>query len=223
MKKTFGQQVIDYYRNLTPPEVPGNVEVLYPMEESEVIRVIGEFYSRFFDDHQPRTYLIGINPGRHGGGSTGVPFTDPQKLTDILDIPNSFEGQQELSSRFIYQMIDTLGGVESFYRRFYITSVCPLGFTRDGKNLNYYDSRDLENALEDYIVENMREQLSFGAKPVAYSLGMGKNIAYLDKLNKRHGFFDEIRPLPHPRWIMQYRLKRLDEFLDLYLRELEGG
>ncbi len=217
---TFGQQVINYYRELRPPSVPAEVEVLYPLEDPEVMRVISSFYNRFFDDQDTRTFLIGINPGRHGGGSTGVPFTDPQKLTDVLDIPNSFEGQQELSSRFIYQMIDHLGGPESFYRRFYITSVCPLGFTKDGKNLNYYDSKQLENALETYIAENLSVQQSFGAKPVAFSLGMGKNIAYLNKINKRHGFFEEIRPLPHPRWIMQYRLKRLDEFLDLYLREL---
>ncbi len=219
--QTFGEQVADYYKKLKPPQVPEGVEVLYPLDDPEVQRVIQEFYTRYFNDKGDRTFLIGINPGRHGGGSTGVPFTDPQKLSDILDIPNSFEGQQELSSRFIYQMIDHLGGPVAFYKRFYITSVSPLGFTREGKNLNYYDSRDLENQLESYIADNIKEQLSFGAKPVAFSLGMGKNIAYLEKINKRHGFFEEIRPLPHPRWIMQYRLKRLDEFLDLFQKELD--
>lgn len=218
---TFGEQVAGFYKNLQVPAVPEGVDVLNPLNDPEVQRVIKEFYTRFFNDNSPRTFLIGINPGRHGGGSTGVPFTDPQKLEEILEIPNSFEGQQELSSKFIYQMIDYLGGPFDFYKRFYITSVSPLGFTKDGKNLNYYDSRELEQQLEGYIIENMREQLSFGAKPVAFSLGMGKNMAYLEKLNERHGFFEEIRPLPHPRWILQYRLKRLDEFLDLFQKELE--
>lgn len=220
--KTFGERVIRYYENLQPPSVPDGVEVLYPLQEHEVMRVIREFYGRYFNNTSQRTFLIGINPGRHGGGSTGIPFTDPQKLTEILRISNAFEGQQELSSRFIYQMIEYLGGPEAFYNRFYITSVSPLGFTRDGRNLNYYDEKELELALEDYIFENMKAQLAFGANPVAYSLGMGKNIAYLKQFNRKHKLFREIRPLPHPRWIMQYRLKRLDEFLDLYRNELEN-
>jgi hypothetical protein len=219
---TFGDQVISYYKNLSIPEVPKGVDVLYPFAEQEVIDVVSAFYSKFFSDMQDRTYLIGINPGRHGGGSTGIPFTDPQKLTDILGISHPFEGQQELSSKFMYQMIDYLGGPEAFYSSFYITSVSPVGFTKDGKNLNYYDIRDLQNLLEPYVVENLRKQITFGAKPVAYSLGMGKNIAYLQALNKKFGFFKEIKPLPHPRWIMQYRLKRLDEFLELYRKELRG-
>jgi len=32
--------------------------------------------------------------------------------------------------------------------------------------------------------------------------------------------FEEVRPLPHPRWVMQYRLKRIDEFIDLYKDQL---
>ncbi|MGB3465178.1 MAG: hypothetical protein WBA74_07910, partial [Cyclobacteriaceae bacterium] len=55
-----------------------------------------------------------------------------------------------------------------------------------------------------------------------YSLGQGKNIKYLEYLNKKYQLFGEIVPLPHPRWILQYRRKRKDEFLDLYLEKLEG-
>jgi hypothetical protein len=39
-------------------------------------------------------------------------------------------------------------------------------------------------------------------------------------MNERYGFFKEIIPLPHPRWVMQYRLKRMQEFIDLYLERL---
>lgn len=217
---TFGDKVRDFYHTLQQPEVPEGVEILYPFEEPRVKQTLDAFYGKFFNDNNPRTFLIGINPGRHGGGVTGIPFTDPQKLTEILDLPYSFDGPQELSSRFIYQMIEHLGGPEFFYQHFYFTSVSPLGFTSNGKNLNYYDTRELQDKAENYMVQNLKRQISFGARPVAFSLGMGKNIAYLLKINQQHELFEEIRPLPHPRWIMQYRLKRLSEFLELYSEEL---
>jgi hypothetical protein len=40
------------------------------------------------------------------------------------------------------------------------------------------------------------------------------------KLNERYHFFEQIIPLPHPRFIMQYRRKKLDQFIQLYLRRL---
>ena len=33
-------------------------------------------------------------------------------------------------------------------------------------------------------------------------------------------FFKQIIPLPHPRFIMQYKLKKKEEYIDRYLREL---
>jgi hypothetical protein len=220
--QTFGEKVKNFYYSLQQPKVPKGVDVLYPFDEPQVKKTLEAFYGKYFNDTNHRTFLIGINPGRYGGGVTGIPFTDPQKLSEVLGIPNTFDGPQELSSRFIYQMIDHLGGVESFYQHFYFTSVSPLGFTSGGKNLNYYDTRELQDQIEKYMVENLKQQISFGAKPIAFSLGMGKNIAYLMKLNQQYRLFEDIRPLPHPRWIMQYRLKRVDEFLKLYFKELSA-
>jgi len=214
---TFGEQVINYYKKLgKPEELPGDVDVLYPFDSEEVIGLTQAFYTRFFNDNNRRTFLIGINPGRFGGGATGIPFTDTRVLEEELGIKNSLDKRHELSSRFIYEMINALGGPRQFYRSFYFTSVCPLGFVRNGKNLNYYDDKILEEALEDYMAKEMREQLAFGAGDIAFSLGMGKNIKYLQAFNERHSLFREIRPLPHPRWVMQYRLKRLEEFIGQY-------
>ena len=36
-------------------------------------------------------------------------------------------------------MIEGYGGPEKFYSKFYFGAISPLGFTMDGKNLNYYD------------------------------------------------------------------------------------
>jgi hypothetical protein len=41
-------------------------------------------------------------------------------------------------------------------------------------------------------------------------------------VNDRNGFFKEIVPLPHPRFILQYRRKQADEYLARYVRVLEG-
>ncbi|ELR72917.1 hypothetical protein C900_00878 [Fulvivirga imtechensis AK7] len=218
---TYGEKILNYYRSLALPQnLPEGVEVLFPFAEEEVSGILEAFYTKYFSDNGRRTFLIGINPGRFGGGATGIPFTDPIRLLEELGIPNSFDPKQELSSRFIYQMINAIGGPEIFYKNFYFTSVSPLGFVKDGRNLNYYDIPALQQALEAYIVDEMRKQLAFGANPVAFSLGMGKNIEYIKKLNAKYQLFEEIIPLPHPRWVMQYRLKRLDEFIGEYVDKL---
>jgi len=218
---TFAKQVIDFYNDIEAPKnLPEDVEVLHPFEEPEVQGIVNTFYNKFYKDDQPRTFLIGINPGRFGGGATGIPFTDPIRLDEVIGISSDFDPKPELSSKFIYQMIEAIGGPETFYSSFYFTSVSPLGFVKDGKNLNYYDIKELQEGLEAYIVEHMRKQIAFGASPIAYSLGKGKNIKYLKWLNKKYELFEDVKPLPHPRWVMQYRLKRLDEFVGQYTETL---
>ncbi|HNP19286.1 MAG TPA: DUF4918 family protein [Fulvivirga sp.] len=219
---TFGEKVIEYYAQLeAPKKLPAGVEVLHPFIEKPVMDIVKQYNDKYFNDINARTFLIGVNPGRLGSGTTGIPFTDPLRLKSELNIENDFAPKQELSSNFIYQMINALEGPEAFYKQFYFTSVCPLGFTKEGKNLNYYDLPALQKALDPYMVEQLKKQIAFGANPIAYSLGMGKNIAYLNKMNAKHKLFQRIEPLPHPRWIMQYRLKKLQEFIALYKSTLE--
>jgi len=219
--KTFGEQVLEFYQNLgSGPTVPQGVEVLHPYMNSTVWRVMNQFYSKYYSDHHPRVFLIGINPGRLGAGTTGIPFTDPIRLNEACGIDNNFKPIPELSSRFIYHMIEAFGGTSKFYKNFYFTSVSPLGFTRLGKNLNYYDLMELQNAWEPFMVSCLRSQLKLGACPRAFSLGQGKNYKYLQFLNDKYRLFDQVIPLPHPRWIMQYRLKRLNEFVSDYCSKL---
>lgn len=214
---TFGEKVINFYQKLQVPQnLPEGVETLFPFESDLVTQIVENFNRKYFHDSNPRTFLIGINPGRLGGGVTGIPFTDPIRLEEVLGIENDLDKKQELSSNFIYQMIEHLGGAEKFYANFYFTSVSPVGFTMEGKNLNYYDIKELQDCLEEYIVSTLKEQIQFGTKPIAYSLGKGKNIAYLKELNKKYSLFERIEALPHPRWVMQYRLKNLPEILDQF-------
>jgi hypothetical protein len=217
VRATFGSAVIDFYRHLKPPRLGGlDVEVLYPYRDPAVMKVTSAFYEKFFDDSRKRVFIIGINPGRFGAGTTGVPFTDPVSL-ERVGISNPFPKRRELSAEFVEAMIERLGGLREFYRSFFITAASPIGFTRGGKNYNYYDDPKLVAAVRPFIVKSMRTQLTFGARTnVAIVLGTGKNFSFLQRLNDEHHFFDTLVSVEHPRFIMQYRRPHTARFLDKY-------
>ena len=219
----FGQKVIDFLFNLDPQfSLPENVAMMNPFESPETKEVCKKFYLKYYNAVNPRAFIIGINPGRFGAGVTGIPFTDPIRLVGECQIANPFPKKQELSSVFIYDMINKFGGPEKFYSSFYFTSVSPLGFVSDGKNLNYYDRKDLQNSLKSFIASTIEQQLKFGDySKTAICLGEGKNYKYLQKLNTEMNYFEKILPLPHPRFVMQYRYKRKEEYIHLYLEALK--
>lgn len=219
---SWSKKILSFQFGLkTDIPLPDQVEWIYPFGDDETQRCMKAFYTKYYSDNQPRTMLLGINPGRFGAGITGVPFTDPIKLEGACGIANSFKKRKELSSDFVYECIDALGGPDLFHKHFYITSVCPLGFIKDGKNYNYYDSKNLQNVVLPMIIDNIKTQIDFGANTdVVYSMGKGKNFAFLKKLNDQYKLFGKVVPLPHPRWVMQYRLKSKDEFVNSYFQLL---
>jgi hypothetical protein len=164
---------------------------------------------------------LGINPGRFGAGVTGVNFTAPKQLKEDCGIDSGLKMQSELSAEFIYQMINAYGGPEHFYQRFFIGSVCPLGFVKAGKNINYYDDKELANVVKPFIISSMRALLRLNfRRDVCYCIGGEKNFKYLSKLNAEEGWFERIIPLPHPRFILQYRRRQAAEFIQLYIDAL---
>lgn len=222
---TFAEKAIQFYRNLEPPsyKTDQGIEILNPLEDKNVLDILDTFYRKFYADRNKRIFLIGINPGRFGGGITGIPFTDPVNLQEVLGIPNPFEKKHELSSRFIYEVIDRMGGPGQFFSHCYLTAVSPYGFVKNQKNLNYYDDRDLWKSWEPRLVDWLRKQMEFGAYArIAFSLGMGKNLEYLKRLNDHHGFFQQIEGFPHPRWVMQYQYKKRHEFLKIYIEKIHS-
>ena len=58
------------------------------------------------------------------------------------------------------------------------------------------------------------------ANNVAICMGQGKNYKYFQKINEQYQFFDLIIPLPHPRWVMQYRRKHMETFVKNYVDQL---
>ncbi|MCF8371349.1 MAG: DUF4918 family protein [Bacteroidales bacterium] len=217
----FNQQL-----NFSDP-LPDGIRIMNPYAENpEALQISSEFYRKYYADNKSRRIILGINPGRFGAGVTGIPFTDPKQLKEHCKL--DFQGKEthELSSAFVYEMISAFGGASQFYAEFYIGAVCPLGFVIDSqngkeKNYNYYDSRELLSIVEPFIIKSLEAQLSFGInRDVCYCLGNGKNYKYLLKLNKERKYFEKIVPLEHPRYIMQYKLKKKEDYVRKYLKEL---
>ena len=225
---TFAEKIIQYNANLSLDAVlPDHISVMNPYQDPSVRSVTEVFYNKFYNDTQPRRLIMGINPGRLGAGLTGIPFTDSVRLRETCKIITEvIPSTKELSAVFVYKVIEAYGGVARFYGDFYINSVCPLGFTQRTEkgsevNYNYYDSPALTEAVYDFIVKNIETLLEMGfERDVCYCLGTGKNSDFLEKLNKKYQFFDKIIPLEHPRFVMQYKLKSIDTYVDKYVENL---
>ena len=180
------------------------------------------FYNKYYADEKKRTLLVGINPGRFGSGTTGISFTDPIKLEKECDIPNTLIKKPELSADFIYAMIKAYGGPKKFYSIFFISAVSPLGFTKEGKNINYYDEPNLQKAVTPFVISSISGMLKLGiSRKKCFCIGEGKNLNFLSKLNEEHQWFEEIVPLAHPRFIMQYKRKSVSKYIDEYLIKLQ--
>lgn len=219
---TQAKAILQFYKQLNPRfELGQGIEVMNPFQSKEAWNLAERFYRKFYNDTHPRIFIFGINPGRFGGGITGIPFTDPVRLGNECGIDNDFRKIAELSSIFVYEVINAYGGAEKFYFDFLITALSPLGFTKNGTNLNYYDDKHLLKSSEEFIIDCIRQQQKrIYASEVSFCLGEGTNFKIFKKLNEKYQFFKEIIPLPHPRWIMQYRRKKVDEFVSLYLQKL---
>lgn len=218
---TYSQKIRSFVADLQfTVELPPGIEVMHPFTEAETRRVGQLFYDKFYNDDNPRYCIIGINPGRFGGGVTGIPFTDPIRLKKECGIENSWPFKQELSSVFVYDMINAFGGPAAFYKKLYFTSVSLLGFTKEGKNLNYYDDKLLAERIIPFAVDCFKAQIAWGLDTsVAFCLGEGKNYKFMRNLNEAYKLFDRIVPLSHPRFIMQYKLKTKDDYINKYLQE----
>lgn len=219
----FSEQIRDFYFNL-PKELPlpNGVETIYPFDNAETQRVMQQFFDKYYDDTSPRTYLIGINPGRLGSGITGIGFADAYHLEQYCGIPNSFDKRVEISAAFMFEVMMAYGGVEKFYEDFFFTTVMPLGLLKNDKNYNYYDDLQTQTDLESFIKETLLTQMSFPqTKPNIICVGTGKNLKYLKEFNEKHHCFESIEVVPHPRWVMQYRRKQKQQYIDMYLKVLE--
>jgi hypothetical protein len=224
----FAEEVIQFFKLLDfRGSLPEGISIMNPFRDNPgIFPVISQFYHKFYNDNNPRHLILGINPGRFGAGVTGIPFTDTKRLSEKCGLSIPGMDTFETSSVFVYEMIDIFGGVQKFYNKFFISAVCPLGFTiisKKGKNINYnyYDSKKLTEVVIDFIICSLTKQLEFGIKrDHCFCLGTGKNYKFLSQLNNELRLFDRIVPLEHPRFIMQYRSKQKNSYIEKYVEKL---
>ena len=215
----LSEKLIHFYQSLQPPKnFPKDIEILFPQKDPQVIELVKKFFEKYFNDSKPRRLMLGINPGRFGAGITGVNFTAPRQLKENCGIDHHLGLTSELSAEFIYDMIGEYGGVKKFYTHWFIGSVCPLGFIKNGKNINYYDDKKLIEAVKPFIVDCISKLALIGfITDKCLCIGGEKNFKFLSGLNNEHKWFKEIVPLPHPRFILQYRRKQKDQYIHQYL------
>ncbi|GAB4401449.1 MAG: SMUG2 DNA glycosylase family protein [Microscillaceae bacterium] len=233
--KTFAQKVMDLHTQLaqlSPESLLAHLpqfRLMNPFRENpEVLPLVKAFYERYFSDTKPRHMILGINPGRFGGGATGIPFTDSKRLAALGGFSLASVQSHEPSSVFVYAVIEALGGAEWFYRHYYINSLCPLGFLRQNArgnwvNANYYDERALFEAVRPFIWQNLETQITWGIDTrLCFVLGK-KNAQYLEKLQKERPLFERVVVLEHPRFIQQYKVRHLDAYIQQYKTALQTG
>ena len=135
---------------------------MHPQPDQQVMDTVQTFFQKFYNDVNPRRLMLGINPGRFGAGITGINFTAPKQLRQNCGIEHAWGNGTELSAEFIYEMISAYGGPSVFYGAHFIGAVCPLGFIKAGKNINYYDDTHLLQAVTPFITDTLQQQVNMG-------------------------------------------------------------
>lgn len=227
MNDTFASRAINYNKHLRYcGELPNGFQVLNPYLESlETMDVMQQFYEKYYNDSATRKFIIGINPGRHGGGVTGVPFTDTKRLKSICGIEMKSAQTHELSSVFFYDLIAQYGGAESFYKDIYINSLFPLAIIRQTKddkwvNANYYDDPVLFKMLKDFMIHSLKKIIDLGLDTSEVFVLGKKNAIFFQKLNNEAKLFEKFQILEHPRYIQQYKHSEKNWYIDKYMNAL---
>ena len=227
MPDSFANRVIAFNRGLHySGKLPEGFQVLNPyLDNPETMEVMQAFYQKYYNDNHIRKFIIGINPSRHGAGVTGVPFTDTKRLENVCGITMHSAHTHEVSSVFMYDMIDYYGGAKAFYNRFYINSPFPLAIVRETKggqclNANYYDDKALFVDVKDFMIESLKKHISMGLDTSEVFVLGKKNAEFISKLNAEAKLFDKLSVLEHPRYIQQYKSKEKQFYIDKYMLAL---
>ncbi|PWN58226.1 SMUG2 DNA glycosylase family protein [Chryseobacterium viscerum] len=227
MNKTFADKVVQFNKNLEYlGDLPEGFQVLNPyLDHPETMEVMQKFYHKYYNDSAQRKFMIGINPSRHGAGVTGVPFTDTKRLESICGITMESAHTHEVSSVFMYDMIEEYGGADLFYKDIYINSPFPLAIVRKAKNgwlnANYYDDKKLFEAVKDFMIDSLKKHISLNLDTSEVFILGKKNAEFISKLNKEAKLFDTMTVLEHPRYIQQYKSKEKQLYIDKYILALK--
>lgn len=229
MKKTFADKIIAFNKQLNySGKLPNNFEVLNPyLSNLETLEVMQQFYNKYYNDNNKRKFIIGINPSRHGAGVTGVPFTDTKRLESVCGIPMKSAHTHEISSVFVYDLIEEFGGAKKFYEEFYINSPFPLAIIQKNEsnnwiNANYYDDLELFKIVKDFMIESLKKHITLGLQTAEVFVLGKKNATFITQINNEAKLFDKITVFEHPRYIQQYKSKDKQFYIDKYILALNS-
>jgi hypothetical protein len=223
LMSTFGNRLYDFYTALRlEAPLPSGIQAMNPYLNPATQACVRAFCDKYFADNNERVSVWGINPGRFGGGLTGLSFTDPVILREVCGIANPLGTKRELSAEYVWSVIADYGGAERFFGDFFLTALCPLGFVQQKEkgevNYNFYDDPALFQAVKPFMVSAMQQQIAMGLRrDVAVCFGTGKLQRAFEAINAEYGFFGRILPLEHPRFIMQYRRKEIAQYRQKYM------
>ncbi len=105
---TFAEKINLFNKRLNfNKPLPQGIQIMNPFKENpDILHLTEKFYNIFYNDDRPRYFIIGINPGRHGAGLTGIPFTDTIRLKTYCRLNLERLHSFETSSEFVYKMIE---------------------------------------------------------------------------------------------------------------------
>src|SRR5690606_3085842 len=226
---SFADKIITFNTQLKyQGNLPEGFQVLNPyLNNPETLKVMRRFYHKYYNDNNQRKFIIGINPSRNGAGVTGIPFTDTKRLKSVCGIEMKSAHTHEISSVYLYDVIEAFGGAEKFYHQFYINSPFPLAIIRRTKgnnwvNANYYDDKNLFTHVKNFMIASLKDHITLGLNTdEVFVLGV-KNAYFIKKINEEMNFFNKITVLEHPRYIQQYKSKEKQLYIDKYLLAFEG-
>ena len=198
--KSIVPDIVTFLHDLQHGRYRGTVERLHSKGFSIITDFMDgfvwmeRFYNRYVVPYEQKVVICGINPGRFGSGKCGVPFLDFRALNELVG--DTGRRDSEKSARFFYAVVRHFGA-ERFYSTFYVTNVSWLGFTKDGRNINYYR---LPDDLQTIILGKFAYEMGM-VKPdriIATSIEVAKTLSKL-KAEKKIAAEIDIR-LRHPRW-----------------------
>ena len=170
------------------------------------------YYQKVYAEESNRVVLCGINPGRNGAGRTGIPFLDFTAVSHVLSHTGSDE--RERSAQFILTIINEMGR-DFFYRNVYMTNISWLGFTKNGRNLNYYD---LPSPLPTFFTHTFIEEMEL-VKPkviVPLSERVEQTLKQMEMDGRLR--YPIAKRLPHPYYCSIGR--NAERFKEIYVNKI---
>ena len=223
--KSIVRDILRFYDEIEHGNCDGSRTRLQSLD----IRIITDFLENV--RWMERFYESTSNPSIRGWSS--VESTPAGSVRGRSESPSSISGpstsswgtravlDSEKSARFFYSVVKHLGpGL--FYSTFYVTNVSRLGFTKDGRNINYYR---LPEDIQDVILDQFTHEMDLVDPTHIISTGreVERTLASLKASGRIRA--DIGLRLGHPRWcgIDRNRAACFREYVDLLGRFIGPG